>query len=69
MEMAAILVIGPEPFEQALFSFSMEAVYEIWLQLVKQFLGKRRLKMLNLSDHRPQWITLTFDIRVGSCTH
>ena len=40
----------------------------VWLQSAEQFLRKWNLNMLNLSD-QGQWMTLTFDIHIGSCTH
>ena len=36
------------------FAHPIEARYEIWLQSAKQFLRKRSLKMLNLSDLAPR---------------
>ena len=36
------------------FPYPMEARHKIWLQLAMQFLRKRNLKMLNLSDLGPR---------------
>ena len=42
MDMAAILVMWPGPFEQ--FLHPKEAPYEIWLSLAQRFLRRRCLK-------------------------
>ena len=50
MGMAAILVSDLDHLIKLLIPHPMEAPYKIWLQSAKQFLRKRNLKMLNLSD-------------------
>ena len=55
MGMAAILVMWPEPFEQTSIPPSH---------------GKRSLKIwIWVTLDQGQWMTLTFDIHIGSCTH
>ena len=44
MGVAAILVVWPGLFEQSFVPHPMEAQYEIWLWLAKQFLRRRCLK-------------------------
>ena len=51
--MVAILVTWPRPFEKLSFPHPMEAPYEIWLWLAKQFLRRRCLKSVD-DDGRPR---------------
>ena len=52
------------------FPHPMEAPLKIWLQSVKQFLRKKKWKCwIWVSLDQGQWMTLTFDIHIGSWTH
>ena len=79
MGMSAILVMWPRSLTKLSFPDPMEAPHKIWFQSAMQFLRKRNLKMLNLSDLGPRsmndldiwysYMTLTFDIHISSCSH
>ena len=48
----------------------MEAPYKIWLQSVQQFPRKKKWKCWIWETlDQGQWMTLTFDIHIGSWTH
>ena len=52
------------------FLHPMEAAHKIWLQSVKQFLRKKKWKCwIWVTLDQGQWMTLTFDIHIGSLTH
>ena len=55
IDMAAILVMWPGPFEQTFFPHPMEAPYEIWLWLAKRFLRRRCLKSVDDKRRRPTY--------------
>ena len=70
MGMAAILVMWLGPFEQSFVPLSHGGSHETWLQLAKRFLRKRSLKCwIWMILDQGQWMTLTIDIHIGSCTH
>ena len=68
MGMAAMLVTWPKPFEQIFIPLSHGVFTWNVASICQAVSNEKKFENVNLSD-QGQWMTLTFDIHIDSCSY